>query len=666
MYFTGMHAARQAWDENDRRRTIELLNQQIPQSKQTDLRDFGWYYLRRLLERHEPAWRHNQEGTYSVAVSRTGVLAVAQEDFVVLYRLSDGTELARIDGANVYDPPAGLGTAWFPFAAISRDARWVVYPQPMKRSNLSVQEMLLYDAHTGKRTPLEGHGARVRAAAFSEDGRFLVSATEDGRVILWDTETWQKIKENQSHNVPIWSVAISPDGQWVASGAFDNKVVLWNTQTGDTASLEGHFQQISTFQGVLSVAFSPDGKLLASSAVDRTVQVWNVVDRKRVGMYGGFPDEVRSVAFSPDGHFLACGGRDRTITLLDLQTQRPVDVIRCLERVVQSVAFSPAGDKIAAAVRDSVRVWEAGVLQNPDILWCNQTPSTLAISPQGDTIATVDSPYSSIKLWRLNPSNQTFGDPENLDAGGIVNQVAISRSGQLGVLMKDGRVRLCDLGAKTWTESPTRMPPAVQLFSNAPIQFSHDGTLLVGGCRGGRVYVWNINQREDFYLDGHGADVVSLSFGAGPSYVLLSTDVDRQGIMWDVMSRGARHRYGDLGTAALSHDAKIIASTNNDTAIDVWDAETGERLKTMRTGILSQIRFLDDRTLLGGDRGNCTVKIWDIEAAELRFTLTGHGGTVDRLGASDDGLWIVSSGNDPTIRIWRAPREGKSGRIVVE
>lgn len=668
-YFTAMHAARQAWEENDRRRTTELLNQQIPQAGQTDLRDFEWYYLRRLLERHQPAWRHDHEGTYSTATSRTGVLAVAEEGAVVLYRFSDGTELVHIDGALSNDPPAGVGSAWFPFAAISGDGRWVAYPQPLHKEDLPAQELCVYDTHTGQSRSLLGHGLRVRTAVFSEDGRTLASATEDGRVILWDTDKWQKTSEHQSHAAPIWAVAISPDGQRIASGAFDNKTVLWDTQTGETTVFEGHFQQISTFQGVMSVAFSPDGKLLASSAVDRTVQVWNVAERTRVGMYGGFRDEIRSVAFSPDGRLLACGGRDRTITLLDLQTRRPVEVIRCLERVVQSIVFSSTGDQIAAAVRDSVRVWDARQLRNQDVLWCSQTPGSLAITPQGDTIATVEYPASLIRLWRLSPTGQEWSDPESVDADGDVQQVVISREAKLGALMRDGRVRLWDLHARTWTESPTRVPTKSSTkppgFYNTTIQFSADGALLAAGSYDGRIYVWVVNKQEDYYLDGHATEISSLSFSATVTPELLSTDVSGRGVKWDLASRRARREYQDLGFSALSRNGKMIASTKGAT-VRLWDAETGSLLNTLSTGILSQVRFLDDRTLLGGDRGNCTVKIWDVEAAELRFTLAGHAGTVDRLESTDDGLCVVSSGTDPTIRVWRAPREGKSGALVVQ
>jgi WD40 repeat protein len=108
------------------------------------------------------------------------------------------------------------------------------------------------------------HERAVSDAAFSPDGKFVVTASADTAQV-WEVKTGLRTGPPLRHNAPVDRAAFSADGNWVITRSEDGKARVWQTFGGQQIGLPlGHGIPI------LWAAFSPDGKRVVMASADGT------------------------------------------------------------------------------------------------------------------------------------------------------------------------------------------------------------------------------------------------------------------------------------------------------------------------------------------------------------------------------------------------------------
>ena len=152
----------------------------------------------------------------------------------------------------------------------------------------------------------------MASMALSPDGKRAATANWDGTVGVWNLQNFRQVAVLRGHVHGVLSAAFSPDGRLLVSTAatFDPKqnVKLWDAGSWtQRAALEGH-------RGYVHCAtFSPDGKTVATAGSDQTVRLWNAADGKPLKALRSHTAAVVFVRFSPDGHRLASASLDGTV-----------------------------------------------------------------------------------------------------------------------------------------------------------------------------------------------------------------------------------------------------------------------------------------------------------------------------------------------------------------
>jgi guanine nucleotide-binding protein G(I)/G(S)/G(T) subunit beta-1 len=207
------------------------------------------------------------------------------------------------------------------------------------------------------RRTLKGHLAKIYALNWCEDSEHLVSAAQDGKLLVWHALTTNKVHAIPLRSSWVMTCAYSPGGGFVAAGGLDNICSIFDLQSNDNPI--SPLRELNAHTGFLSCCrFLSDAQIVTGSG-DMTCILWDIQAPAKVQEFKGHTGDVIGLAMSPDKNTFVSGACDYNAKLWDVRSGKHITTFRGHESDINSVSFFPNGNAFATGSDDStLRLWD--------------------------------------------------------------------------------------------------------------------------------------------------------------------------------------------------------------------------------------------------------------------------------------------------------------------
>jgi WD40 repeat protein/serine/threonine protein kinase/tetratricopeptide (TPR) repeat protein len=503
------------------------------------------------------------------------------------------------------------------------------------------------------------HQKRVIFVQFTPDGKTLISAGHDGKVLIWDWPTQQlQLSIGGESREQVTAAALSPDGKRLVTGDSGGHVKMWNVAEGrELGTFAGHNAQI------LDVALSTDGKHVAASSAG-TLLVWDI-SGKRLSHHRGAAENFWTLAFRPDGRMLVAGGAggDGKLMAGTLKLFSGTD----FSEVIQSPDFENSGGFTSLTFAgDSMTLLAAtnfGRLLSlhlgtfhvvPQLQTQGETMTALALTHDGRMVVT--SALFGLRVRAGLPPRAAPEEDRRLPTSGPREMTFT----QVAATAHYRAVRLWEAGSL----QPRSYLHGVDTDVFA-LALSPDDRLLATGDDKGDITIWNIATPLEYgTLHAEGQEISRMSFAADGRTLLGGSS---KLFLWDPKTGRELPSPGRIpqGTSVVSSDHRrlLVPTQGQPGGLEVWDLCAGRLLHTLeRSDSAHDMIFSADSRLVAGllkegERTN-VVRLWEAETGRCLRDLQ-ESADIAALVFAPEGSILVGSvkkeKNYSALRFWDVP-----------
>ena len=265
---------------------------------------------------------------------------------------------------------------------------------------------------------LHGHTQQIKSALYSNDGKYIVSASADGTIRVWEVVNGNCIKVIGDNQESFSYATFSPNGRYILSISTTQTLRLWDCTSSECVYTLKDFAKYATF--------APDNKYFATAS-DSCIYICDVSTGERQ-LKIVQPVEIHSVSYSPDGMYIVTALGDGTINILNAQTGKLIKTFNDHEHINYAVfnyenyidecanfaSFSSDGNYIVSSYSDykssihTVQIWGVSTGVCVKSLRIGARAYSAVFSPDNKHIATFA--LTNSQIWSFPPLQELIDE----------------------------------------------------------------------------------------------------------------------------------------------------------------------------------------------------------------------------------------------------------------
>lgn len=567
--------------------------------------------------------------------------------------------------------------------------------EPTDRPYVLEAEIALRQSCQSNSTLLKGHTDTVCCITFSQNGKYIISASEDHTIRIWDICT------GKLHGIPLKGhkqrvntiTCINDD--LILSGSDDKTIRIWDINkcacikciNCESKSNHNNEKKSCTTSGLLDDlktifdseqfmklikgrteqvnAIAYNDSYIISGHNDGIIRFWNINSTKLAFIVKAHAERINHICTNPNNNcIIASASDDNMVYIWNVKGEKAtkISVIKHSDDV-NHILFHPKGDYLVSASGNTIQSWETYTGQpiGDRITGHSEIVTSISFSQDGKMLLSASKDYT-IRIWdlitgtciRCIDSNsfsffskaepqKGFNQYKN-DCLAVFSHLTNCIASSFG----DNAIHLIDSNLGFFNESNKNKRERF-------ISFSHNGQYFITSY--GNIYGCAQSPMEHVVkLTGKTSKTKLFDYSPNGIYITtVDTDDDRIKI-WD--AKTGKYLFSLIGhgeiinSLAFNKNGDCIASTSMDNTIRVWNIKEGTSITFHDDDVLLAVfnpKFNEIATI---DLYN-NICIWDLNLQKCAVVISKHKQKVNSLVYGNNGKNFITTSDDCQVRFWQ-------------